>query len=604
MLVTHPDYEDSTVFKSVWKLMEQRYRWRLLLLVIGILLTSSLNIGGIAAIMPFIELLTTPSSEIENAIVSQVFRYLGLVQTERTIVWMGAIVLTLFVVGNGMLAFITWKSIMFSRMIAYNLSQRLFRSYIRQEYAFYLNENTSDLMKNLFGELNSIVRGVLKPLMELLVEGILVTTLVAFLVLIDPSVAIIAAVLLGGGYLVIFLGVRTILNRASKVKVRRNAERFRTAMDAFNAIKELKLLGLEERYAELYDRATYRSEQARAKIQGIAKLPRYVLETVAFGGVLGLALFLFVRGEDTASVLPLMGAYVVAGYKLLPSMQRIFAALAHIRGSHASVELIVHELERPVPSYPADERVEPIAFSERIVLDSLTFAYENTSRPALRSISLEIPKNKTIGIAGPTGCGKTTLVDTILGLHTYQSGTLSVDGLKIDAHNVRQWRKNFGYVPQTIYLSDTTVTRNIAFGIDDDQIDHDRVRFVAELANLHSFVTSLELGYNTELGERGVRLSGGQRQRIGIARALYHDPDVLVFDEATSALDTRTEQAVMEAIQTLMHKKTIIIIAHRLSTLKDADSIVVLRDGEVDAIGTYEQLSLSHPHFLRVNEKP
>lgn len=586
------------MLKSVWQLMEPKYRWRLLALVFGILVTSSLNIGGIAAIMPFIELLTAPSGDIDNAIISRIFTHLGITQTTNTIVWVGGLVLSLFVLGNAMLAFITWKSILFSRLVAYSLSRRLFRSYIRQEYAFYLVQNTSDLIKNLFGELNSIIRGVIKPLMELLVEGILVFTLIVFLVLVDPGVAAIAAALLGGGYVMIFLGVRTILNRASRVKVRRNAERFRIAMDAFNAIKELKLLGIEERYARHYDRATYLTEQAQAKIQGISKLPRYILETIAFGGVLGLALFLFVRGDDTASVLPLMGAYVLAGYKLLPSMQRIFAAFAHIRGSHASVELIIHEMERPVPAVPEEEDVEPMPFQDRIVLHDLTFTYENTTRPALRGISLEIPKNHTIGIAGPTGCGKTTLVDTILGLHAHQGGTISVDGSTITAANMRRWRRNFGYVPQTIYLSDTTVTRNIAFGVDTDHIDHDRVRFVASLANLQDFVESLELGYETVLGERGVRLSGGQRQRIGIARALYHDPDVLVFDEATSALDTRTEQAVMEAIQTLMHKKTIIIIAHRLTTLQDADSIVVLQDGEIDATGTYETLSKTHPHFL------
>lgn len=586
------------MFRSVLQLLDSRHRLQLALLIGGIVFTSALNIGGVASIMPFIQLLAAPEIAEGNAFLRTVFSWFGVTPNQTSIVWIGVLVLALFVVGNGMLAFITWRSIRFSRLVSYNLSGKLFQTYIGQEYRFFLDHNSSDLLKNIFGELDSIIRGVIKPLMELLVEGILVLALITFLVVVDPIIALFAALLLGGGYGVIYLFVRTILNRASKTKVRRYAERYRTALDAFSAIKEVKLLGLEARYLSHYNYATYRTERARGTIQGIAKVPRYVLETLAFGGVLVLALFLFIEQGNASTVLPLMGAYVVAGYKLLPSLQRMFAAFAHIRGSHASVELIVDELRRDAPPVVKVNDEGSVRFHSDITLDRLSFTYAGTTRPALSEISLTIPKNTTIGIAGPTGCGKTTLVDTILGLHEYQTGKLLADGKTITANNIRQWRKNFGYVPQSIYLSDTSVTRNIAFGVDDDLIDHDRVRFVSELANLHDFVVAMDHGYDTELGERGIRLSGGQRQRIGIARALYHDPDVLVFDEATSALDTKTEQVVMEAIRTLMHKKTLLIIAHRLSTLRDADTIIVMRDGRIDARGTYDELSKTHPHFF------
>ncbi len=590
------------MFRSVWNLLEKSDKIRFVTLVIGILLTSIMNIGGVASVMPFIEVLTTSGNEITNPVVAEVFTRLGIQMSRATIVWMGIGVMALFLVGNSLLALVTWKSIVFARAVAYGLTTRLFARYLRQPYSFYLNHNTSELMKNLFGEINSIINGVLKPLVELMVEGVLALALVVFLVIVDPIIALAALALLGGGYGLIFVVFRRMLNRASKTKVRRNRDRYRVVSDAFGAIKELKLLSLERRYIELYDGISNRFEIAKGRIQGIAKLPRYALEALAFGGILGLALVLFVRGGSATSVLPLMSAYAVAGYKLLPALQRVFAAFAHIRGSHASTELVVHELRRAAPPLAPVMGPETVPFGDAIDLQNVTFNYEGTQRPALTDISLKIRKNTTVGIVGPTGCGKTTLVDVILGLHTAQSGTITVDGNRITTDNLSGWQRHFGYVPQFIYLSDTSVTRNIAFGVPDEEIDHERVRFAAQLANLHDFVLSLDDGYETQLGERGVRLSGGQRQRVGIARALYRDPDILVFDEATSALDTHTEIAVMDAIAKLMHEKTIIIIAHRLSTLRDADNIFVLRDGRIEVEGTYADLSTTHPHFL--NQEP
>lgn len=558
-----------------------------------------MNIGGVASVMPFIEVLTAPGHEITNPLLASMFERLGIVVSQATVVWMGVGVVTLFVVGNSLLAFVTWKSIVFARTVAYGLTSRLFSSYLRQHYAFYLHHNTSELMKNLFGEINAIVNGVLKPLVELMVEGVLALALIVFLIIVDPIIAVAALLLLGGGYGGIFLVFRRMLNRASRSKVRRNRDRYRVVSDAFGAIKEVKLLSLERRYSSTYGDIAWRFERSKAHIQGIAKLPRYALEVLAFGGILGLALILFARGGSAVSILPLMSAYAVAGYKLLPALQRVFAALAHIRGSHASTELVVRELNRTAPPLPSEVNESAVTFTDAITLNGIRFTYDGTDKPALMDISLKIKKNTTVGIVGPTGCGKTTLVDIILGLHTAQSGTISVDGTVISAENVRAWQRHFGYVPQSIYLSDTSVTRNIAFGVPDEEIDHERVRFAAQLANLHEFVEGTDEGYETQLGERGVRLSGGQRQRVGIARALYHDPDVLVFDEATSALDTHTEQAVMEAIGKLMHEKTIIIIAHRLSTLRDADQIFVMGNGRIEAEGTYAELNTSHPHFLK-----
>lgn len=576
--------------------MRSRERRRFVVLVFGIAMSSIWNIGGIASIMPFMQALAAPESFAENRIAALLMGFLEIETAQRFLIIAGVLVLFLFVSGNIFLALVTWGTIRFSRSVGYSLSSRLFGVYVGQKYPFFLQRNSSELTKNLLNETNNITGSIIKPLMDLLVEGFLSSAIIVFLILINPVVAIIAATLLGGAYGVIFLLFRRVLARAGKKRVKRNRERYALAADAFGAIKEIKLRGLERVYSDAFANLAYRFERAKAAVQTISRLPKFALEILAFGGMLSIALVIFANERGTDQILPLISAYAFAGYRLMPSLQKFFAAFTTIRGNTASLNVVKKELALTVENRELS-RTAPLPFEDVIALEDVQFAYPAASRPALRAISFEIRRNTTVGIAGPTGCGKTTLVDIILGLLVPQSGRMLVDGVPIDQSNRRKWQQNFGYVPQTIYLSDTTLRRNIAFGVPEEEIDDEQVRFAARLANLEEFVHTLESGYETTLGERGVRMSGGQRQRVGIARALYHNPRILVFDEATSALDSQTEQAVMEAIENLMHKKTIIMIAHRLSTLRQCDSILVLKGGHVDATGTYEDLKGDHPHF-------
>lgn len=576
--------------------MRSRERRRFVVLVLGIALSSIWNIGGIASIMPFMQALAAPESFGDNRIAGVLMQVLQIETAERFLVIVGIIVLLLFVTGNIFLALVTWGTIRFARAVGYSLSSRLFGVYMEQPYPFFLQRNSSELTKNLLNETNNVTGNIVKPMMELIVEGFLSSAIIVFLILVNPVVAIVAALLLGGAYSGIFFFFRRALARAGKKRVKRNRERYGLAADAFGAIKEIKLRGLEEPYSSVFAAVAYRFERAKAAVQTISKLPKYALEVFAFGGMLAIALVIFANERGTDQILPLISAYAFAGYRLMPSLQKFFAAFTTIRGNTASLDVVIRELSLESEKRES-EAVEPLGFERSLVLDQINFAYAETSRPAISGITFQIEKNTTVGIAGPTGCGKTTLVDVILGLLLPQSGELRVDGVGITADNRRAWQRNFGYVPQSIYLSDTTLRSNIAFGVPEAEIDDEQVRFAARLANLADFVETLDEGYETTLGERGVRMSGGQRQRVGIARALYHEPQILVFDEATSALDSQTEQAVMGAIENLMHKKTILMIAHRLSTLRQCDSIVVLKDGYVDAMGRYEQLKNDHPHF-------
>jgi ABC-type multidrug transport system fused ATPase/permease subunit len=339
-----------------------------------------------------------------------------------------------------------------------------------------------------------------------------------------------------------------------------------------------------------------------AQAAALRELPRLVLETLAFGGILALVLYLMATQGNVAAILPIVGLYAFAGYRLLPAFKALFKSLAILRFHTATVQVIDREVTENraglKEKHPLTEFRTPLLFSQAVELREVTFSYPTSKRPALQHVSVVIPHRHSVAFVGPTGAGKTTLVDILLGLFTPQSGCLMVDGIPIRGENLLGWRHILGYVPQQIYLCDDTVTRNIAFGIPDEQIDPAAVEGAARIANVHDFIVKdLPRGYETLIGERGVRLSGGQRQRIGIARALYHDPDVLIFDEATSSLDGITENVVLEAINNMARTKTLIMIAHRLSTVESCDVIYLLDLGHVVGRGTYDELVASNEKF-------
>lgn len=585
------------MIKAIWSLVDAPLRRRFGLLVIGITVSSVWNVGGIASIMPFMRALSDPASLSDIPVAKILMDWLSISSSERFLIIGGVIVLFLFVTGNILLALVEWATVSYTRRVSYYLSTQLFTVYVSQPYAFFLNRNSSELIKNLFGETGTVAGSIVQPVMRLLAEGILSLLVVVFLIIVNPIVALVVAAVIGGGYGLFYVVLRSVLSRASNRKVRYNKERFSVASDTLGAIKEVKLRSLERPYVKRLSTSAHRLERAKAIVQTISRIPRYFLEILAFGGLLTVALIIYAGAFQTTQILPLMSVYALAGYRLMPAMQKVFAALTSIRGSKASIELLRDELSLGKDSEVPTELPERLPFQTGFSLENISFSYADTDMPSVRNITLEVASNQTIGIAGPTGCGKTTLVDVILGLLQPETGRILCDGAEISGANLRNWQANFGYVPQSIYLSDTTIARNIAFGIPQNDIDMERVRFAAQLANLDEFVESLRDGYETEIGERGVKMSGGQRQRVGIARALYQDPPILVFDEATSALDNATERVVMEAIGRLTHQKTIIMIAHRLSTLRVADMILLMDRGTAVDRGTYDELKERHPGF-------
>jgi ABC-type multidrug transport system fused ATPase/permease subunit len=442
-------------------------------------------------------------------------------------------------------------------------------------------------------EAGQVVTGVLLPLLQIIAQGGIALSMILLMVLVNPLASLIMAVGIGGIYTLVYLFVRRRLVQLGKQRFMANQRRFRIAQEALLGAKEVKVLGLEETFLGRFRKPALAFARASATANVMGELPRYLLEGVAFGSMMAVILVLMaLKQGDFAAILPVVGIYAVAGARLLPAMQMVYRNLSQLRSNKHVLDALHADLVEAERNPPLPKPAEPLRMRQRLELRDVSYAYPNAERPAVHGLSLEIRANTTVGIVGGTGAGKTTAMDVILGLLPPQSGALVVDGREVVGEaDLRAWRRSLGYVPQSIFLMDDTVAANIAFGVAPEEIDHAAVERAGRMAELHDFVTEeLPQGYETRVGDRGVRLSGGQRQRIGIARALYHDPDVLILDEATSALDNLTERAVMDAVARLGGAKTIVMVAHRLSTVRPCDEIFLLEHGRLAARGTYDEL--------------
>jgi ABC-type multidrug transport system fused ATPase/permease subunit len=570
-------------------------------LLLGMILVMALlDMLGVASIMPFMAVLANPELVETNAILKTAYAassHFGVEAPEQFLFALGIGVFVLLVGSLAFKALTTYAQLRFTLMREYSVGKRLVEGYLHQPYSWFLNRHSADLGKTILSEVSTVIYGSVTPIMNLIAQGAVAIALLTLLIVIDPKLALIVGLTLAAVYGLIFKTTSGLLARMGTERVKANQERFTAVSEAFGAAKEVKVGGLEHAYIQRFaDPAqTYARHQASASV--ISQLPRFALEAISFGGMLLVMLYLMAQSGSFASALPTIALYAFAGYRLMPALQQIYAALTQLRFAGPALDALHKDLMSLQPAGPNTQH-SALELNQAITLNNIVYCYPNAATPALKGISLTIPAKSTVGLVGATGSGKTTTVDLILGLIDAQEGMLAVDGEPITDHNKRAWQRAIGYVPQQIYLADDTVAANIAFGIEPEQIDQAAVERAAKIANLHEFVTNdLTHGYATTVGERGVRLSGGQRQRIGIARALYHDPQVLILDEATSALDNLTEQAVMEAVHNLGHEITIILIAHRLSTVKECDAIFLLEKGELKAQGRFGELTQANERF-------
>ena len=496
--------------------------------------------------------------------------------------------------------------IRFSTMRGYTISSRLLQAYLHQPYAWFLQRNSADVAKSVLGEVQNVVNKIITPGGQLLANGILTITIIGFLIAVDPVIAVMAALLLGGAYTGIYFWLRAKLLVIGEGLLKANTERFRLTNEATGGFKEVKLMSLENRYVERFREPAQALARNAALSQVMNQIPRFALEGLTFAVLFGIILVMLLRSEGNLSTaIPVLGVFGISAMRLLPAMQQVYGAFANIRSAKPVLDNIYRDYTDAIahgtnpPRGPGDDA--DLSLDRDLVLKGIGFSYASGDRPAVHNVDMEIPALSTIGIVGGTGAGKTTLVDLILGLLMPDTGQIIVDGEPLTADNMHRWRRSIGYVPQTIYLTDSSVAQNIAFGVPEEAIDPEAMERAARAAALHDFVMEeMPQQYDTIVGERGVRLSGGQRQRIGIARALYHDPSLLIFDEATSALDNLTERAVMDAVQRIRNTKTVIMIAHRLSTIRKCDRIFLLEHGTVQASGSYEDLVDENETFRKM----
>jgi ATP-binding cassette, subfamily B, bacterial PglK len=572
---------------------DQRRRW----VIVAILAVVSSGFEMLGAVLVYLLIGLIAGTEMGIPLVGDL-RTLGGGLDERTFLLLVAGILGAFFLLRAVVQVgITYVKYRVAHAAGARLSSTLVAGYLRMPYAMHLRRNSSELIRNAYEAVEKLERQCFLQIIYAFSEACLIAGMLAVMAVVAPAATGLAVVVVGLASMLLLKVVQPRLKRIGYTAQEMKKRNLASMQQSLQGIRDLKVLGIEESFARDYRRDRKRLARVLYLQGTAAQLPRHVVETSLLGFILALFAISVAIGTATEDLLAVLGLFAYAGLRLQPSLQRLIGSLNSIRFSSAAVEQVHEDLQlvQGINALPAEEAAE-ITFEDRLRAVDLGFHYAETERPALSSINLEIRPGEVVGICGPTGGGKTTLVDLLIGLIDPTHGDVTVDGRSLIQHRSAWWRK-LGVVPQMIFLTDDTLRRNIALGVDEEDIDDEALARAVRLAQLDTYVRALPDGLDTTVGERGVRISGGQRQRIAIARALYRGPEVLVFDEGTSALDNATEAALMSALERLRGRHTIILVAHRLSTVRHADRIVYLENGRISGLGSYSSLLATNERF-------
>ena len=593
----------KTIYKLIF-LLSSREKKEVFSLILLSLLMGIIDALGAASLMPFLSLVSKPEIVEENQLLKFIQIKSGITNYSNFIFLIGLIVFFILVISLSMKTLTSYFQIRFSVLRDHSIGKRLLKLYLTQSYEWFLNKNSSEIAKNILSETNDVIKSALLPLTVLISSSIVFFSMIILMVIINTKLALTIFLSFVVSYAIIFFFFKDILYKIGQEKFESNNQRFRAVDEVFGAIKEVKLSNLENFYLQRFSKPALLLANKIATAKLIQSLPRFALEIVAFGGMIIVILFLLRVYGDISNALPIIGLYAFAGYRILPSLQLIYQSITSIKFASTAVNTLYLDFIRLKKKRENLQSNSKIIYPvNNITLKNISYKYPNKENNALNDVSLTIEAFRSTAFVGFTGSGKTTLIDIILCLLKPKNGNIFIDDKILNNQNFFAWQKSIGYVPQNIFLSDESIKNNIAFGFDQSEIDIKKIKDVSKAAHLHDFISNeLPNKYETKVGERGIRLSGGQRQRIGIARALYKSPKVLILDEATSALDNITEQKVMNNIYSLDKQLTIIVIAHRLTTIKNCGNIYLLNKGEIVDSGSFKHLLEKNKLFREMNK--
>lgn len=576
------------LLKRLWGHLERR-RQRQFVLLLGLMLLSAFaEVVSIGAILPFLAVLTAPERVLSYPFVFGIAKYFGIVEPRQLLMPLTVAFAMVALIAGGVRILLLWVSTRLTAVSGSELSIEVYRHTLYQPYKVHVSRNSSEIINGITNKVNGVIFGVMLPLSSFISSSMALVAIVLALFAIDPFVASFAVFGFGASYGLITLHYRSRLHRNGANISREQTQVLKALQEGLGGIRDVLLDGSQPAYCEIYRKADLPYRRAAGDNAFVGQGPRYAIEAIGMVLITVLAFGLSQKPGGMATALPVLGALAMGAQRLLPALQQIYSAWTSIASSHVQLADVIEMLEQPLPEEAKNPFPLPLNFKDAVCFNRVRFRYACEGPWVVDDLTFTIQKGARIGFVGTTGSGKSTTMDLLMGLLTPNEGQLLVDGKSITAVNLRSWQRTIAHVPQTIYLADASVAENIAFGIPASEIDMDRVILAARQAQIAEFIESRPDGYHGRVGERGGRLSGGQRQRIGIARALYKQASVLVFDEATSSLDNTTEQAVMDAIEGVSRDVTILMIAHRLTTLKRCDVILQLDHGKIKKQGSYD----------------
>ncbi len=564
------------------------------------MIAAFLEVLGLGTIPAFVSIVANPQRVMEHETWGPIIARFGIDGSRELLIYGAILLVSVFVIKNIYLVLYRYLEARFIYNRRYKFSHKLMTAYMQAPYTFYLGRNSSELLRNTNGEVNILINNVLVPLMHITKESVMALSVLIFLFAVEPVISMFVMLVMGSlAGLFLFITQRRVKRFGVEAQKYRK-DMMKAARQGFGGIKDVRVLNREAHMVEVFREMAFRSSRLQMMKKVISDIPRPMIETIAVAGIMAIAVVMHHQGRPIADIVPIIALFGVAVVRVMPAIQVVTQKLTDLRYNLPSVNPVyddLTELKAHQKEFRSDRRRKAITtLSDRITIRDLHYRYPNSEEQALNGLSLAVDKGQAVAFVGPSGAGKTTIVDVLLGLLEPQKGEILVDGENI-FESISAWQRNIGYIPQFIYLADDTMRRNIAFGLPDDQIEDEKIRRAVEQAQLQELVDRLPNGLDTVIGERGARLSGGQRQRIGIARALYHNPQVLVMDEATSALDNVTEHHIINAIESLRGERTIIMIAHRLTTVMNCDKLYLMENGRITDEGTYADLLARNAGF-------